>query len=838
MKKTFVICTLALFLCAMALPLSAQNRYMEPPKKVMEMMTAAPRPASNFSHNNKMMAVTQQNYAMNGLAYTAGPVHKIAGIAIYPANLGGRSSFANSIYINDVATGQKTQITNMPIDAKIASVKWSPNDKYICFLHQAPTELELWRIEVATAKAQKINKYPLNSVLGDGYAFLDDERILYKAVPEGMGPAPKAPEIPIGPVIQESYGKTKSLRTGTYLLTSWYDEQLFDYYATIQFVVFSPQGSQKVGPKAIVRSFDVSPNGNYMMVTTEHKPYSYQEGHGSFPSKLELWNLKGEVVMLLEDKTKEEETPAKGNDANREPKKSGYGWRGDMPETLVWTESLTPAPADRRGAAANDQTDQEKKDEDKPEQKYTSAMYQLHAPFNGNKQLVIRPEYRIGQVTWSNSRFAIYTETSSKLKVKNTLSFVPGDTTKTPVILFSESTELDSMGVFPVIGTPYMTNNSYGVRAAYVDDKLSYIYLTGARRNNEGDNMNFIDRFDLKTKKATNLWTGQAPYNESVTAIIDFKNLKFISSKQSAKDVPNHFMVDTKAKKSQQITFYADPCPAMREIQSRFITYKRKDGVELTSMLYLPAGYDPEKDGKLPVFIWAYPREYKSVAIAERARPSRYNFENPSDQVLLATQGYAVLDGASMYIIAKNTKSEPNDVFREQLIMNAEAVINYIDSIGIGDKNRVGVGGHSYGAFMTANLLAHTKLFKAGIARSGGYNRTLTPNGFQSEPRTYWKAPQLYYEMSPFAYANQLKTPIMLIHGQIDSNNGTFPIQSERLFQALMGLGGNVRYVQLPNESHGYSAKESRLHVMYEMITFLDKHVKNAKPDKEEKPEK
>ncbi|MDR2586181.1 MAG: prolyl oligopeptidase family serine peptidase [Prevotellaceae bacterium] len=847
MKKLFTICSAVFVFCTATFTLSAQDIYQNPPQEIMDLMTATPLPETNFSNNYKMYARLQRSKSMNDLTYIAGPEYRIGGVRLNPVTFAeSRLTFSNSIQLGDV-TGKIVDVTGLPENPRITNVKWSPKDKYVCFLHHAPQEVELWRIDVTSAKAQKINKYPLNAVFGENtrggdnvYTFIDDEQILYKSVPEDIGEIPQAPAIPVGPIIQESYGKTKTVRTTPDVLRSWYDEQLFEYFATIQFILFSPQGSVKVGEKAIVRSFNLSPNGNYMLVTTEYKPFSYLQGHSSFPNKLEIWDINGNVIKLLEDNTKEEERPTRGanRDQNREPRKSGYGWRNDLPETLVWTESLTPPPPSR-GQAPDDQQDEEKKDE--PEQKYVTSVFQLAAPFDGEKVLVIKPEYRVGQITWGNQNFAIYTEASTKDKFRNTLSFTPCDTTKAPQLLFTESTEVDSLGIFPVIGRPYITKNSFGVNVVYVDEKQSYIYLTSAgggvggggqnsRKDKAGDNMHFIDRFDLKTKKATNLWMGQAPYNETIESIVDFKNIKFISLKQSVKDVPNYFLVDPKAKKSQQITFYTDPCPPMRQIQSSMIEYERKDGVRLTAMLYLPAGYDAQKDGKLPVFMYGYPYEYKSVADAQKARPSRYSFIRPnvSSQIYVVTQGYAVLDGFAMPIIAENTKKEPNDNFREQLIMNAEAAINYIDSIGIGDRDRVAVGGHSYGAFMTANLLAHTKLFKAGIARSGAYNRSLTPSGFQNESRTYWKAPQLYFDLSPFSYAHQLKTPILLIHGQMDNNDGTFPIQSERLFHALSGLGGHVRYVQLPNESHGYSAKESQFHVMYEMLQFLDKFVKNS----------
>ncbi|HYK56097.1 MAG TPA: prolyl oligopeptidase family serine peptidase, partial [Flavisolibacter sp.] len=262
-------------------------------------------------------------------------------------------------------------------------------------------------------------------------------------------------------------------------------------------------------------------------------------------------------------------------------------------------------------------------------------------------------------------------------------------------------------------------------------------------------------------------------------------------------------------------------------------------GINLTGDLYLPKGYDAKKDGPLPVIMWAYPREYKSADDAAQVRGSKYTFTriNYGSPIFWVTQGYAVLDNAEMPIVGEGGK-EPNDNFIPQLHLNAHAAIQKLAAMGVGDSNRVAVGGHSYGAFMTANLLAHTKLFKAGIARSGAYNRTLTPFGFQAEERTYWEAPDVYQKMSPFTYANQIKTPILLVHGEMDNNPGTFPIQSERLYNAIKGHGGTVRYLVLPYESHGYSAKENILHLLWEQNQWLDKWVKNAdknQPASEEK---
>jgi dipeptidyl aminopeptidase/acylaminoacyl peptidase len=194
----------------------------------------------------------------------------------------------------------------------------------------------------------------------------------------------------------------------------------------------------------------------------------------------------------------------------------------------------------------------------------------------------------------------------------------------------------------------------------------------------------------------------------------------------------------------------------------------------------------------------------------------------------MLTQGYAIFDGPTMPIVGKGETA--NDTYVEQLVTSAQAAVDKAVEMGIADRDRIGVGGHSYGAFMTANLLAHSEIFRAGVARSGAYNRTLTPFGFQNERRTFWEVPQVYSRMSPFFYADKINEPILLIHGEMDDNSGTFPIQSERLFMALKGHGATVRYVTLPYEAHGYLARESVLDTAAEMLNWLDKWVKGAAP--------
>ena len=349
--------------------------------------------------------------------------------------------------------------------------------------------------------------------------------------------------------------------------------------------------------------------------------------------------------------------------------------------------------------------------------------------------------------------------------------------------------------------------------------------MRGAGSSSKGD-LPFLNSFNVDTKETKTLWRCQDPYYEVVTSVIDFDKLSFATSRQGQNETPNYYLYNGE-NSGKQLTNFPDPQPELRGITKEKITYKRKDGVDLAADLYLPKGYSKEKDGVLPVIMWAYPREFKSSNDAAQIRGSKYTFVRVSwgSPIFWATQGYAVMDNTEFPIVGEGDK-QPNDNFLEQLVWNAEAAIRKIADLGVGDSTRVAVGGHSYGAFMTANLLAHSKLFKAGIARSGAYNRSLTPFGFQNEERTYWQAPELYAKMSPFSYANKIKTPLLMIHGEADNNPGTFPIQSERLYNAIKGHGGTVRFVQLPYESHGYAAKENILHMLWEQHEWLEKYVK------------
>jgi dipeptidyl aminopeptidase/acylaminoacyl peptidase len=453
------------------------------------------------------------------------------------------------------------------------------------------------------------------------------------------------------------------------------------------------------------------------------------------------------------------------------------------------------------------------------------AVYSLAAPFNGEPKLLFKTNYRFRDITWGNDQLALITEGLQGKQMARVSKYNPS--TGEVTMLYERSTN----DAYSNPGAPVTHRNQYGRNVITTIDNGSKLLLNNSTGSSPKGDLPFLATFDLNTKERNIIWRSEEGGFETITDVIDPQNLVVVTRKESQTLVPNYWIRNLKLRIApQQITQFTNPYPALEGVMKQKISYKRADGVDLTGDLYLPKGYDAKKNGPLPVLIWAYPREFNSASDAAQVRGSQYTYTRISwaSPIFWVTQGYAVLDNAEMPIVGTEGK-KPNDNFIDQLKLNAEAAIGKLAEMGVGDKNRVAVGGHSYGAFMTANLLAHTNLFKAGLARSGAYNRTLTPFGFQNEDRTYWDAPQLYYQMSPFSYADKIKTPLLLIHGEMDDNPGTFPINSERLYAAIKGHGGTVRFVSLPYEAHSYRGKENLLHMLYEMNSWLDKYVKNAK---------
>ncbi|WP_316793893.1 alpha/beta hydrolase family protein [Pedobacter frigoris] len=797
---------LNLFLLTGSIGVYAQDAvdYQTPPQAMADLLLAKPTPGVSIDGKAEWMLLSNRNsYA--SVEELAMPEYRIAGLRINPNNYSpSRQVFINSFSIKNIKSGKTTVVTGVPSPLYAGNISWSPDEKKIAFTNTTQKGVDLYTIDVATQKAVKINKGALNVVLGGGISWLNNTTLLYRIATKPASSAPAKPLMPKGPTVQQNLGKAAPSVTYQDLIKSPYDEQLFEFYATSQLVKNTDGIETPVGKPAIYAGVSISPDKNYLMVRTIRKPFSYLVAAGGFPSTISITDLNGKLVKEIVKLPSSEGTPS-GYD-NTQNVARGYDWRDDEPATITWAEPLD-------SGLIKKQVD------------YHDAVYALSAPFTGKHKELFKTQTRFRGISWGDATLALVQE---GLRSKQTVRINRYNPSTGALETLIERNQTDA---YNDPGSPVTTKNKYGRQVIQVLENGTKLLMNNTTGSSAKGDLPFLAKFDLNTKKNEIIWRSAEGTYEVVSDVLDANKLVLLTRKESQKDVPNYYIKNLMLRIADQpITSFTNPYPSLAGVSKEKISYKRADGVDLTGDLYLPKGYDKAKDGPLPVLLWAYPREFNSAADAAQIRGSKDRFTTISwaSPIYWVTQGYAVLDNAEMPIVAKDGK-KPNDTFVEQLKLNAEAAINKLSEMGVGDKNRMAVGGHSYGAFMTANLLAHTGLFKAGIARSGAYNRTLTPFGFQNEERTYWEAPQLYYEMSPFSYADKIKTPLLLIHGDSDNNPGTFPINSERLFAAIKGFGGTTRFVFLPYESHSYAGKENLLHMLWEMNAWLDKYVKNAK---------
>jgi dipeptidyl aminopeptidase/acylaminoacyl peptidase len=694
----------------------------------------------------------------------------------------------------------------VPAAANISSVSWSPDGARIAFVNAVADGLELWVADAATGAATRLVGPRLNGAMGSPYTWEPDSRsLLVKLVPEGRGAAPAAPSVPAGPVIQQNLGDTAPARTYQDLLESPHDEALFEHYFAAQLARVPVTGGAMVplGQPGIIRGFEPAPGGEFVRVETIHRPFSYTVPLYRFPTRVEILDRSGRVVRELADLPLADRIPI-AFDAVAEGPRS-FQWRADAPATLVWVEALDGGDP-RREVEARDR------------------VFLLDAPFSGEPTRLIDLPHRYGGIVWGRDDYALVVARQWSDRNERRYAVAPGDPSAAPRLLVDRSYE----DRYTDPGYPETTRNDAGRSVLLFSDDGEHIYLTAEGASDRG-NYPFLDRMHIRTGETERLWRAEDPHYESVVSVLERDGSRFITRRETVTDPPNYFVRDLDGRTARALTSFPDPAPQLAGVQRELITYPREDGVMLSATLFTPPGYDPARDGPLPLLMWAYPREFRDAAAAAQVTDSPNRFSRPggTSHLFLLTQGYAILDGPAMPIIGEGDE-EPNDRYVEQLVASAKAAVDKVVEMGVAERHRIAVGGHSYGAFMTANLLAHSDLFAAGIARSGAYNRTLTPFGFQAEQRTYWEAPEIYNRMSPFMHADRVNEPILLIHGAADNNSGTFPIQSERFYAALMGHGATVRYVVLPHESHGYAARESVMHTLAEMVAWLDRYVKNA----------
>ncbi|MBJ2174224.1 S9 family peptidase [Aureibaculum sp. A20] len=780
--------------------------YQKPSKEILDLVDV-PLAPSVIMDDNKSVMVFLYRDSFKTIAELSEDELRLGGLRINPkTNIGSRTNYYNNIKMQSLANkkAELLQISGLPKNPRIANFSWSPNQKKIAFTQTTPEGVELWVIDIASVSARKLTEPKINANMRDVINwFNDSESVLVKMLSENRKELINTSEaIPTGPTVSVNDGKKAQNRTYQDLLKNPNDEHNFEQLALSELYKISLNGDTlKWLETDMYGSITFSPDGKYVMVNSIQKPFSYLVTYGRFPSKTKIYAKNGmEIANVLESPLLED--LPQGFMAVKKGRRN-MTWRSDKPATLIYAKAL---------------------DGGDPENKvdFRDEVFQLETPFKGDGKSILKTINRYSGIQWANDNIAIASDYWWNTRNTKTYTFNPSDATQKPVILVDRNYQ----DAYANPGYFVTKRNEMG-RSVIALDKANNTYLLGDGYSDKGQ-FPFVDKLNLETNKKERVY--QSAYTDKLEDIYDYdvdKN-ELLVRIESPSEYPNYYFRKLRNKKLTQLTAFENPFKAIQDVHKEVINYKRDDGLELSGTLYLPVGYDIEKKEKMPMILWAYPREFKDKSSASQNTSNPNEFISPywGSPIYWVNKGYVVLDDAAFPIVGEGDE-QPNDTFRTQLVTNAKAAIDAVDSLGYIDRNRVAVGGHSYGAFMVANLLSHCNLFAAGIARSGAYNRTLTPFGFQSEERNYWEAPEVYYAMSPFMHADKMKTPLLMTHGIADNNSGTYPLQSERYFNALKGLGATVRLVMLPKESHGYRAKESILHLLWEQDQWLEKYVKN-----------
>jgi dipeptidyl aminopeptidase/acylaminoacyl peptidase len=613
--------------------------------------------------------------------------------------------------------------------------------------------------------------------------------------------------VPTGPTISISEAGVKAQnRTYQDLLKNKNDEYNFELLAQATLYQINLDGTSKLWKGSdMYRDISFSPDGNYVMVTTINRPFSYLVPYYRFPSTTTIYKANGDFVNTFLEVPLIEDLP-QGFMAERTGKRD-VSWRNDKPATLIWAEALDGGDPEN-------------------EVPFRDEVFQQEAPFTGKVTSLLKTKDRYRFIQWGTDDKALAYDYWWNTRNTRTYLFNPSNNNQEPKIVFDRNYQ----DVYSDPGNFVTRKNDFDEYVLDLNKENAFLIGDGY---SDAGKFPFVDEINLETLEATRLYQSTLTDQvEDISMALNAKQGEYVVRIESKNEYPNYYIRNiNKSSELIPLTQFDNPFLSIQNVKKEVIKYKRADGLELTGTLYLPTDYQEGK--KYPMVMWAYPEEFKDKSSAGQNTKSSNEFTYPwyGSPIYWVTRGYVVLDDASFPIVGEGDE-EPNDTFIVQLVSNAKAAIDAVDALGYIDINKVAVGGHSYGAFMTANLLSHSNLFAAGIARSGAYNRTLTPFGFQSEERNYWEAPEIYYNMSPFMHADTMKTPLLLIHGEADNNSGTYPLQSERYFNALKGLGAPVRLVMLPKESHGYAAKESVLHMLWEQDEWLEINVKN-KPEPE-----
>lgn len=765
----------------------AQTSYLKPPAEIQKVLESPRRPDFSLSPSGDRALLLYRSRYLS-IADLAQPMLALGGIRINPANNApARVSKFVSVTIKEIQSGRETPL-ELPQNGTVWTATWSPDGRKIAFPVAMADHTELWVADASTGRGHSVEN--LNATLSGSYRWMPDSKhLVVRSVPGNRGAAPSRSGVPMGPEVQESLGSKRPARTYPDMLKDAADDEAFTYYMGSQLELVDCESMEKksIGEPGVMQA-QPSPNGKYLLVEVTHAPYSHRIGAGGFPHRTEVWPIDGGKPVVIYDAPSEEGLPLDGVPTG--PR--SIEWRADAPDTLMWEEAL---------------------DEGNPEKKVDFRDRIMTRPMSSElPRELAKVKERCEGIFYSPNGMAIVQEYVRD--TEHDRRYVLNLNESSPKLV--PLSDISSMEQYANPGDPIQQVMPNG-QVAMVQSGNSVLF-TGVGSSPDGDRP-FLDKVDLSTLKTERLWRCDNDGYEAVAAVIKPDGSEFVTLRESSVDFPNYMVRHGSATKP--LTEIQNPYPQLTSIQKQLVKYKRSDGVECSFTVYLPPGY--KKGDRLPAIIVAYPLEYTSADVAGQVTGSTKRFPIFSGALVFVLAGYAVMN-ATMPIVGD--PKTVNDTFISQLVDDAKAAVVKGDQMGIIDPKRVGVMGHSYGAFMTANLLAHSDVIAAGAAESGAYNRSLTPFGFQSERRTFWQAQKMYLDVSPFAFADKIKRPLLLIHGMQDDNPGTYTIQSERMFQALSGNGGTTRLVLLPYEAHGYSALESIEHVIAEELNWFNKYVK------------
>lgn len=785
----------------------ASEGYKVPEKKIVDIVDTPNPPQISINPNGKIALLVEYSTQLS-LEDLAEPTAKLAGIRILSRyNIPKRSYFVEKIRLLNLETREIKDFT-LPGNARFGYPTWSPDGRYFLSAQYKPGGSQVWLFDPAKLSGRPIGPARLNSVLLSPFWWSRDSQFVYiPTFAEKRGLPPEPPTIPEAPEIQQTSGRVSQVRTYQDLLQTNHDEKLFEYYATAQIFKVAIRNNRvtRIGEPALITGFMTSPDAKYHLVKILEQPFSRTVPHYRFAHRLEIWDNRGKPVKLLTRQPVGDEIPIEGVQTGM---RNAF-WQRLKPATICWFEAL-------------DDGDPNKKVD------FRDVLKASDAPFKDDAREIIKLPMRYSGMDFFDKKdmALIWDYDRDTRWIKARLI----DMGKTNIA--SETPQVFSRNYYDQYkddGNLVYYSRPDGQTLAILEDG-KWVYLEGKGATPEGYRP-FLHRMNILTGEKQEIFRSGLEAFESFVEFSDNERKAIVTSREDIENPRNFYLrkiIGKTVAEPQELTNYPAPAPELNNVRKELIKYERSDGVPLSGTLYYPMNY--RQGRRYPTVIWAYPREYTDIKTAGQIRSATNRYARISGTSILffVLRGYAVLDSAEIPVVGDPLTA--NDTFVEQITAGAQAAVDKLVDLGISDRNRIGVAGHSYGAFMVANLLAHTDLFAAGIARSGAYNRTLTPFGFQGERRTFWEAPEVYIKLSAFTHANKINEPLLMIHGADDPNPGTFPIQSKRLFGAIKGHGGTARLVVLPHEGHGYEARESILHVLAEMFEWFDQHVKKRKP--------